>query len=437
MKVLLLCLSLFVIVLGEKKPYYIPYDYYDFWTIVGRNSSGQLYFNPTPDSRRVFIWKPYNASVPPSLFFENHPKVLQNDLPTTSSGILEGTVSSSVSSTSPSTPEEIKETLSTAHSSKHLSVDTPATSALELPPRKRKPKNATSRTPGVNLLQLHQSLRLGELMTKLSRQQAIPDLIIPPSRNDTHEAPAHSTDKIVYAKDEVSLTKESSRLSYIRKEKLRIKRQISPDVATELNLDDAQLNSLQAQVNRRFFMGYDCANPQEVKPISSFIRDPCEPVEANNQDHYEIDDTTQYQIAQYETRREFKGTRCERHISQFTYYCGNADHASPYPQETFYHEPKALHWDQCKELASLGRYIAGDDKTYEVALNTRTEVPYFAYGSATAYTGIAGNQITCSDHTMMIDGKEIHHMVMFVIEEVLYRDEKFVTSDDEDAVISL
>ena len=75
------------------------------------------------------------------------------------------------------------------------------------------------------------------------------------------------------------------------------------------------------------------------------------------------------------------------YISQFTYYCGNADHASPYPQETFYHKPKALHWDQCKELASLGRYIAGDDKTYEVALNTRTEVPYFAYGSATAYTG--------------------------------------------------
>ena len=183
-------------------------------------------------------------------------------------------------------------------------------------------------------------------------------------------------------------------------------------------------------------MGYDCTNPQEVKPISSFVRDPCEPIEANNQDHYEIDDAAQYQIVQYETRREFKGTRCERYISQFTYYCGNADHASPYPQETFYHKPKVLHWDQCKELASLGRYIAGDDKTYEVSLNTWTEVPYFAYGSATAYTGFEGNQITCSGHSMLIDGKEIHHMVMFVIEEILYREEKFVTSEDEDTVIA-
>ena len=37
---------------------------------------------------------------------------------------------------------------------------------------------------------------------------------------------------------------------------------------------------------------------------------------------------------------------------------------------------------------------------------------------------------------MLIDGKEIHHMVMFVIEEILYREEKFVTSDDEDTVIA-
>ena len=395
---LLLSLFIAVITLGKKEPYYIPYDYYDFWMIVGRNSSGQLYFNPTPNSKRVFIWKPYNASIAPTLFFENHPEILQDDISRTSSRISEGIASANVPITSPATLEKVKETIPTTHPSGHFSAITPATAALELPPPgKRKRKNATASQPGMNLMQLHQSLRLAKLMTTLNRQQDIPDLIVPPSRNDTHEPPSPSTDKIVYAKDEINLTKESSRLSYIRKEKLRAKRQISPDVAPELNLNDAQLNSLQTQVNRRFLMGYDCANPQEVKPISSFIRDPCEPIEANNQDHYEINDAAQYQIDQYETRREFKGTRCERFISQFTYYCGNADHASPYPQETFYHKPKALHWDQCKELASLGRYIAGDDKTYEVALNTRTEVPYFAYGSATAYTGIAGNRLPVPD----------------------------------------
>ena len=64
----------------------------------------------------------------------------------------------------------------------------------------------------MNLLQLHQSLRLAELMTKLNRQQTIPDLIVPPPRNDTHKTPSPSTDKIVYAKDEINLTKESSLL---------------------------------------------------------------------------------------------------------------------------------------------------------------------------------------------------------------------------------
>ena len=163
-----------------------------------------------------------------------------------------------------------------------------------------------------------------------------------------------SNDSIVYAKDEVSLTKESSRLYHIRREKLRAKRQITPEITAELALSDAQLNSLKAQVNRRFLTGYDCSNPQEVKPISSFIRDPCEPAEANDKDAYVIDLPTQYQIVQYETRREFKGTRCEK----YTYYCETADHSSPYPQEIFYRRPRIMVWDECKDLASLGRFVA-------------------------------------------------------------------------------
>ena len=166
-----------MIILGRKEPYYIPYNYYDLWMVVGRNSSGQLYFNPTPDSRRIFIWKPYNASIIPTIFYENYPEILQDDISTTSSGIPEGTVPPDVSITSPATPEETKETIPTALPSGHLSASTPATAALELPPPgKGKPKNVTTSRPGMNLLQLHQSLRLAELMTTLNRQQAIPDL---------------------------------------------------------------------------------------------------------------------------------------------------------------------------------------------------------------------------------------------------------------------
>ena len=93
-------------------------------------------------------------------------------------------------------------------------------------------------------------------------------------------------------------------------------------------------------------------------------------------------------------------------------------------------------WDECKDLADLGRYIAGDGKTYKAALNTRMEVRYFALGSATAYTGFEGNQITCSGGTLMVDGEEIHHIVMHVTEEILCRDEKFISRDDDDGVIA-
>ena len=45
-------------------------------------------------------------------------------------------------------------------------------------------------------------------------------------------------------------------------------------------------------------------------------------------------------------------------------------------------------WDECTDLASLDRYIAGDGKTYQVPLYMQTEVKYFARGSAGAYTGL-------------------------------------------------
>ena len=127
-----------------------------------------------------------------------------------------------------------------------------------------------------------------------------------------------------------SLTSESIH-RFTERRALRERRQITPDAITELNLSQDQLRDFKARVNRRFLVGYDCSKPVDVKPISSFVHDPCEPVEANSKDNYKIESVTQFQIVQYETRREFLGTRCERYISQFTYYCGNADHASPLP----------------------------------------------------------------------------------------------------------
>ena len=43
----------------------------------------------------------------------------------------------------------------------------------------------------------------------------------------------------------------------------------------------------------------------DVKPVGSFIHHPCEPVEASEKETYDVQPVTQFQIVQYETRREF------------------------------------------------------------------------------------------------------------------------------------
>ena len=230
------------------------------------------------------------------------------------------------------------------------------------------------------------------------------------------------------------LTRDST-CQFAERRALRERRAVTPDAISELDLTEDQYRDLKARVHRRFLVGYDCSRPMEVKPISSFIRDPCEPAEAETDDGYDVEEVTQFQVVQYETRREFMGIRCERYLSQFTYYCGNADHASPLPQETFFRRPKILAQNECRAL-EMGQFRAGDGKSYSIAKNTRREISYFARGNANAYSGWDGSQITCNGGRLLVDGLEIDSMVMYVTEEILFRDEKFIVREDDDGVIA-
>ena len=224
------------------------HNYYDLWMVIGQNSSGQLFFDTDLNSCRIFIWKPYNASIAPTLFFEKYPEILQDDIWTTPSGILEGILPEDIRGTPQPTPKKVEEKVPSKHRSGLFPISAPSTAALEIPPPGK--DTSTKTTPvvlGMNVL--HHSLKLAELMVTLSEQRSIPNLIAPSSRNGTFNSTSPSNDSIVYSKDEIDLTKESSRLYHIHREKLRAKRQMSLDGATELNLSDAQLNSMQAQVN--------------------------------------------------------------------------------------------------------------------------------------------------------------------------------------------
>ena len=66
-----------------------------------------------------------------------------------------------------------------------------------------------------------------------------------------------------------------------------------------------------------------------------------------------------------------------------------------------------------------GNYRARDGKIYRVTRNVRKEINYFARGSANAYSGFHGSQITCTDGKIVVDGLEINNMVIYVTEELL------------------
>ena len=83
-----------------------------------------------------------------------------------------------------------------------------------------------------------------------------------------------------------------------------------------------------------------------------------------------------------------------------------------------------------------GNYQARNGKTYRVTRNVRKEINYFARGSANAYSGFHGSQITCTGGKLLVDGLEINNMVMYVTEEILFKDEKFISREEDDGVIA-
>ena len=260
----------------------IPHNYYDKWMVVAQNSSGQLIFNITPLAPRIFVWKPYDDSVLPSIFYERPPKIIPDPPETTTSGTIARFVYQLLFEFLHKFLKKLRKKFP-QNILPNSAIDKPTHASFELPPTRNgtKPLNV-SRDFGRNIL-FHSS-KVVEIMEILSEQQSTPNITVPAFKSKAFNTTRASNDSIVYAKDEDDLTKESSCLHHIHREKLRARRQITPDITAELDLSDAQLNSLQAQVNCRFLTGYDCSNPQEVKPISSFLRDPCEPAEANNKD---------------------------------------------------------------------------------------------------------------------------------------------------------
>ena len=84
----------------------------------------------------------------------------------------------------------------------------------------------------------------------------------------------------------------------------------------------------------------------------------------------------------------------------------------------------------------MDQYHARDGKTYSIAEIVQKEIYYFARGSAIAYSGFYGNQITCTGGKLRVHGVEVDNMVIYVTGELLYRDKKFISREDDDGIIA-
>ena len=84
----------------------------------------------------------------------------------------------------------------------------------------------------------------------------------------------------------------------------------------------------------------------------------------------------------------------------------------------------------------MGQYSAGDGKTCCIAKDVRKEINYFAKGTANAYSGFYGSQNTCTGGTLLVYDVKVDHVVMYITEELYYRDQKFISREDDDGIIA-
>ena len=215
----------------------IPYTTFTKWMVVASNSFGQLFFDPNPLAPRIFVWKPYNESAKPTFFYEQSPKIVQDPPPPTTSGTVTTIVPPTSRPISLKALTAIAQETSTANSSGVSSPGNPRPEYAALEVTKTTKPTEVSRDLVDNLLS-HAS-KMAMMMEILNDQWKTPKLIAPHRESKSFNVTRASNDTIVYAIDEVSLTQESSRLHHIRREQLRARWQVTPDITTKLKLSDA------------------------------------------------------------------------------------------------------------------------------------------------------------------------------------------------------
>ena len=234
----------------------------------------------------------------------------------------------------------------------------------------------------------------------------------------------------------IHLARASSQQQFERKKRSVLNH--STNLTSELNLTPDDISMMKADVGTKYLVGYDCNNPQSIKPLSSFIADPCTMEPDKDKSHYVVSFGTKYQIVQYETRREYEGYRCEKYVSEYTFYCGNADHGTPYPDKIFSRRPMFVPHETCRRMSSINMYTDDAGKRHRVTPNYQLTIDYYVGGSSVSphKSWLHGTQLTCTGTKMTIGGVDVDNMVTRRIEEVLYRSEKIIQRHEDGEIIA-
>ena len=232
------------------------------------------------------------------------------------------------------------------------------------------------------------------------------------------------------------IAKTSARKRYERKRRSSI--ESLPNVTKELHLSSEDITMMRADVGTRYLIGYDCSHPKSIKPVSSFIADPCNIDMDREKNNYVVSFGNKYQILQYETRREYEGYRCEKYVSEYTFYCGNSDHGTPYPDKIFFRRPTFIPFETCRQMSSIHMYTDDAGKRHKITPDYMLTIEYYIGGSSVDphKSWLYGTQLTCTGTKLTVGGVEVYNMVSRRVEEVLYRTEKIINRHDDGETIA-
>ena len=207
-------------------------------------------------------------------------------------------------------------------------------------------------------------------------------------------------------------------------------------VTDSLKLTAKIISDIKADVGSYFLTGYDCAHPQGITPVSSLLRHECKPPEVED---LSVVRSIQYQLLQKANTRRISGYKCSKRVSQQTFYCGNADHSTPLPHETYFNRKIRISAADCDEMYKTKMYKPESKGTRAIPAKPlqvpgETVVGYYTAGRAYGWVDWTGTQVSCRGDRIAVGDDDIYSMVQYMEETIILEEETIVQRHDESLI---